>query len=48
MRVLNTDDVYAAVIAALKLARYCAYRTLIYRSIVNKDMRISCVKAVAG
>ena len=48
MRVLNTDDVYAAVIAALKLARYCAYSTLIYRSIVNKYMCIACVKAAAG
>ncbi|GEM_PF-3751725 len=48
MRVLNTDNVYAAVVAALNLACYCAYRTLIYRGIVNKDVRIACVKAAAG
>ena len=48
MCVLNTDDVYAAVIAALNLACYSAYCTLIYRGIVNKDMCISRVKAAAG
>lgn len=49
MCVLNTENVYVAIITALKLTGYrSTYRTLIYRRIVNKDMRISCVKTTAG
>ena len=48
MRVLNANHIYAAVIAALNLTRYGAYRALIYLGIVHKDMRIACVKAAMG